>query len=86
MDLAKVADLGCIVCRNHGFESPSEIHHIREGMGMGQRNDNDHVLPLCPQHHRAGYPNGFHHRPRTWQERFGTEIELLAQVKELLKN
>ena len=51
---------------------------------MGMRNDNDHVLPLCPQHHLAGYPDGFHHRPKTWQQRFGTEEELLEQVKEIL--
>jgi len=51
-------------------------------MGMGQRNTD--AIPLCPEHHRG--KEGFHHRPKTWQKKYGTETELLGQVRELLKN
>nr|WP_290123657.1 Ref family recombination enhancement nuclease [Wohlfahrtiimonas chitiniclastica] len=46
--MSRVADLGCIVCRNLGYgRSPAEIHHIRDGQGMSQRASNYEVLPLC---------------------------------------
>lgn len=35
--LGKLATMGCYCCRTEGNESPALIHHIREGMGMGQR-------------------------------------------------
>ncbi|ANJ51846.1 TPA: hypothetical protein ACFKZP_08885 [Neisseria gonorrhoeae] len=34
--LQKVADIGCIVCRNCGrFGVPAEVRHIRNGAGAG---------------------------------------------------
>lgn len=75
--LAKVAELGCIICK-----SPAEIHHIRSGMGIGQRNNNSMVLPLCPQHHRTGgFGIAIHAGQKTWEQNFGTELELLEIVK-----
>ncbi len=51
--LSDVAELGCICCRNMGYgASRAELHHVRNGQGMGQRADHYSVLPLCPQHHR----------------------------------
>ena len=47
---------------------------------MAQRAAHNRVLPLCPQHHRACYPTGFHAAPRTWQQEHGSEEQLLAQV------
>ncbi len=80
--VSRVCALGCIVCG-----SPAEIHHIRHGMGMGQRNSNFNVLALCPRHHRTGgYKVAFHAGRKTWQEIWGTESELLAKTKELLGN
>jgi hypothetical protein len=75
--LSKVAELGCIICK-----SPAEIHHIRTGMGIGQRNTNFMVLPLCPQHHRTGgFGIAIHAGQKTWEQNFGTELELLELVK-----
>ncbi|WP_279450572.1 Ref family recombination enhancement nuclease [Aeromonas hydrophila] len=62
--LDEVSSLGCIACRNAGFgPSLAEIHHVRAGAGMGQRAEHFWVLPLCPLHHRACYPTGFHAPP-----------------------
>ncbi|MDA3806761.1 MAG: Ref family recombination enhancement nuclease [Thiomicrorhabdus sp.] len=83
--LSKVADLGCIVCRNNGFpDTPTEIHHLRSGAGAGQRSKQ--AIPLCPIHHRTGgYGEvGFHQLPRTFEDRYGTEDELLGQVDLLI--
>ena len=88
--LERVAALGCIVCRNERLRQGwmscgAEIHHIRAGMGLGQRNDYRHTLPLCAKHHRSG-PHGvaFHAGRKTWEANFGTERRLLRQVRRLL--
>lgn len=80
--LNNVSELGCIVCRNLGFgASPAEIHHLRTGCGAGQRASHFDVLPLCPAHHRTGgYGVAIHAGQKMWEEIYGTERELLAQV------
>ena len=82
----KVSQIGCIVCRNQGnLFVPSEIHHTQ-----GKTKDNAHflVLPLCFQHHREGTMNGLwvsrHPWKKEFEKRYGTELELLEQVKEIL--
>ncbi|KFN19255.1 Ref family recombination enhancement nuclease [Aeromonas bestiarum] len=89
--LRDVSLLGCIICRNLGWgPSLAEIHHVRSGVGMAQRAAHTRVLPLCPRHHRACYPTGFHAAPKSWQAEHGSEETLLAQVAtevaELRKN
>jgi hypothetical protein len=82
--MSRVAELGCIACRKLGFhDSLAEIHHIRSGMGMGQRNSHFKVIPLCPHHHRHG-PDAIHVSPAAFQRKFGHEEDLLKQVYELL--
>lgn len=82
--LNKVASLGCIACSILGYpDSPAEIHHILHGMGMGQRNNNYNVIPLCPTHHRQG-PSAIHNSAVNFERDFGTELELLAIIKETI--
>lgn len=83
--LDAVARLGCIVCRSQGDDTPAEIHHIRQGKGLSQRAGPFHVLPLCPAHHRTGgHGIAFHAGRRSWETRYGGEIEWLSQVAEQL--
>lgn len=81
--LERVASLGCVVCRNLGYgPSPAEIHHPRDGQGMGQRADDEDGIPLCAPHHRTGgYGVAFHAGQRIWERQFGTEAELLEQTR-----
>ncbi len=80
LHMAKVAALGCIICGN-----VPELHHVRHGMGLGQRNTNYNVLPLCHKHHRTGgFGIAFHAGKKTWQATFGTELELLEKVNGLI--
>ena len=79
--LDDVSSLGCVTCRNAGYgTTPAEIHHVRTGSGMAQRAAHTQVLPLCPRHHRACYPTGFHAAPKSWQAEHGSEEDLLEQV------
>jgi len=81
--MSKVAELGCVVCRNLGHgPTPAELHHPRTGVGKGQRSSNLDVIPLCPTHHRlGGHGVAFHAGQKTWQEKFGSEWDLVAQIK-----
>jgi hypothetical protein len=87
--LSKVADIGCIICYRLGYAgTPAEIHHIRGlGLGMGVRNSNDNVIPLCPEHHR-GTSAGYHGMGRkAWEKKHETnEQQLLEQIKEMLND
>lgn len=86
--LGKLAALGCIACRHLGFiGTPAEIHHLRDGVGKGQRASHFEAIPLCPIHHRgtAGlkFPS-IHMAKNDFIATFGTERELLAEVLELI--
>lgn len=49
---ARVAALGCILCRRLGYgETPAILHHPRMGQGGGERASDWLVIPLCPEHH-----------------------------------
>ncbi len=78
--LARIAMLPCCVC---GYW-PVEVHHIRSGVGMGQKASDLETIPLCVWHHRTG-PQAFHNGPKIFQALFGTERELLAKTLERLK-
>lgn len=82
LHLQKVADLGCVVCRNLGFgASPAEIHHLRSGCGVAQRSSHGRAIPLCPPHHRTGgYGVAIHAGQKMWEEIYGSEEKLLEQV------
>lgn len=79
--LSKVAELGCLICK-----SPAEIHHLRMGMGMGQRNDYKHAIPLCFLHHRGGGLGvAIHAGQKSFEKNFGSEEALLHQLEKRLK-
>jgi len=82
----KVSQLGCIVCKNQGNDFvPCDIHHIE---GKTKESAHFNVLPLCYRHHREGTFNGLwvsrHPWKKEFERRYGTELELLEQVKEIL--
>lgn len=82
----KLAQIGCIVCRNLGFGySEPHIHHIRHGAGIGQKSHWSLAIPLCPMHHQnGGHGVALHAGQKTFEDKFGTETELLQQTLELL--
>ena len=86
--ISKVVALGCIACRILGYnDTPAECHHIRTGIGKGQRASHYDTLPLCPAHHRgtAGLKvPSIHGSKNAFVQTFGTEFELLQKVRELI--
>jgi hypothetical protein len=51
---AKLARLGCILCRQNGIETTdteTEMHHVRR---YGGKRSLAPVIPLCAYHHRLG--------------------------------
>ncbi|MBY5810715.1 MULTISPECIES: Ref family recombination enhancement nuclease [Rhizobium] len=88
---SRVAALGCIVVFPDSGErccSPAEIHHPRDGQGLGQRADHSQAIPLCFNHHSAQSPppcrHAIHKGTKTFEARYGTEAELLEPTRELL--
>ena len=78
--MSKVASLGCWIC-----EAPANVHHIRpKGLGMGRRSSHYDTIPLCYFHHQG--QGGIHHNKKIFEEKYGTELEILAKVKERIKN
>ena len=86
MHKRRVFELGCIACRKMGYyDTPPELHHVRNGQGMGQRASDFEIIPLCPIHHRLGGTGvAIHAGKESFEAKFGTERELLDQVNVLL--
>ena len=82
--LNRLAALGCIVCRNEGlYGVAAEIHHIRDGQGMGQRGSHYETVPLCASR-TGGYGIAFHAGKKAWEARYGTERALMEQALALV--
>lgn len=80
--LARVAGLGCVICRMFGYgPTPAEVHHQRTGTGAGKRANHRQTAPLCPEHHRGNV--GLHGMGRKAFEReYGvTELELIERTR-----
>lgn len=76
--MSLVAELPCANC---GAE-PVELHHIREGVGMAQRNSNFLVIPLCPNCHRGS--KGIHGDRTAFLLGKRDEMSMLADTIERL--
>jgi len=87
--MSRVAELGCIACLIAGTPgTPPELHHPRTGAGAGQRAPDSDVIPLCHAHHRGTmHPKvpSIHRDRLAFIAQFGTEAELLAKVRERLR-
>ena len=73
---AEAIEYGCILCRNiYGVKTEATIHHLT-GAGMGMKSED--FIP--PRHHL--YEEGIHFLGRrVWEEKFGTQLELLEMYK-----
>lgn len=85
--MARVADYGCIVCRNQGRGYvPCAVHHILSG---GRRKGHMHTIGLCDPGHHQGAPKGSgelsrHPDKARFEAAYGTEEELLDQTRKIL--
>lgn len=77
--MGRVAELPCAICG----DMPVQLHHLREGMGMAQRNSNFLVVPLCPVCHTGTH--GIHGDRQLLKVRKLDEMALLALTIEALQ-
>lgn len=78
----RMAETGCIACHlsNQKQITRTEIHHLRSGMGMSQKNIK--CIPLCVDHHR-GSKCGYHGLGRKrFEALYGSEEYLLKKWME----
>lgn len=77
--------MGCIVCGSW-MRSCLQIHHIRQGLGMGQRGSDLYTLPLCFNHHQSEFAGSIsiHGKPALFKARFGEELDLLIRALDRL--
>ncbi len=72
--MLRVKTLGCLICG-----APAEAHHL-----PGPRDD-WRTIPLCPFHHRTEYGSqSYHYSRRAFNERHGSDEELLARTLAML--
>ena len=81
----RLVEMGCVVCGNSGFGwTPPEIHHLKgyEWSSMGKRAKDEHTIPLCAAHHRHGHGQeiGYHQSPSEFEDKYGSQGDLLRQV------
>ena len=82
-----VAQIGCIACRKDGRFNPEvSIHHID---GRTKAEAHWKVLPLCAGHHQDGTGNDktlipVHPYKARFESRYGTQMELLEEVRQLV--
>lgn len=78
--MASVAEFGCVACLQDGHDTPCCVHHIVQG---GRRLGHLYTIGLCPEHHKSDGRNvpSVHHQKRTFVERYGSELELLAWLQ-----
>jgi hypothetical protein len=76
--MSLIAQLPCQLCEHIGM-GPTfgvELHHPREGAGMGQKSGHWLAIALCPDHHQG--PLGIHGLgTQRFERMYGvTELEL----------
>lgn len=83
--LALAAQVPCIVCMNQRLgDTPATLHHVRNHTGLALKGSDYDVIALCKIHHQGQYGSefGYHHSPKAFEEKYGTQQELLEQMKE----
>ena len=83
---AKLARLGCILCRQNGIadtDTEVEIHHIRR---YGGKRNQAPAVPLCAYHHRPGDTTHHSLGAKGFQKYWGISPEqLVEKTNELLQ-
>lgn len=79
--MGRVAALGCYLCQHLGYgATPAQVHHLREGVGMGQKQEPWLTVPLCETHHSNTSPDGIHGGRKAWRLNSVDEMDALAWV------
>ena len=81
--MGKVAAVPCVLCEALGRPGvAAEVHHLREGAGMGRRSSDFLTIAACPECHRG--PRGIHGDRQLLRQAKLDELDLLALTIERL--
>jgi hypothetical protein len=83
----RAGQVGCIACHQIGVhQTEVSLHHID---GRTKPGAHLRVIPLCGKHHQSGEGTGdfisVHPWKRRFEDAFGTQEELLAQVQQIVE-
>jgi hypothetical protein len=78
--MARASEHGCVACAKDGHETPCCVHHIVQG---NRRLGHLFTIGLCPEHHKSDgrHVPSVHNQKRTFVQRYGSELELLAELQ-----
>lgn len=68
--LKAICENGCCV---QGCFNPAIPHHLKNHKLGGMKVSDFLTMPLCDQHHSAGYETGIHNNFDRWENRHGTQ-------------
>ncbi len=81
----QMSEYGCVVCRWHENVDDlpqANLHHIRDGTGLGLKDKS--IIPLCHYHHQGA--EGVHTiGKKTWENKYGTQRELYDKLLQEIK-
>jgi hypothetical protein len=94
----RIQEIGCLACRQRGWFSGCQVHHLNLDGKAGQvRRGDQCTIGLCPWHHvgeplsplssrdcRAKLGPSLKFQSRAFREEFGSDDELLATQDELI--
>lgn len=85
--MGNIAAMPCVLCLILGTPqtSKTDVHHIREGAGAGQRNSDFLTVPLCHDGCHQGV-NGIHGDKSLLMVAGVTELDLLAETIKMLQS
>ena len=73
--------------RIYPYQVPPETQRRIQADIARRKADQFDVIPLCPLHHRNGnHGEAIHAGRRTWEAKFGTELELMEQATQAAAN
>lgn len=93
----RIQEIGCLACRQRGWYSTPDVHHLNLGAHAGQkRRGDDYTIGLCPYHHRGvttlrigqAYRSlgpSLAREPNEFRAEFGSDDALLTQQNLLIE-
>lgn len=87
--LARVANLPCCICHEHGMTqlSPTQVHHCIHGRHSRARAPDAMTIPLCEGHHQGNFDASkiaLHRAPAKWREEYGPDTNWISWTEERL--
>lgn len=78
-----VETFGCWCCSRMGIENRIEDVGIHHTEGKTKPGAHFKSIPLCDGHHSRYKPTGLHYNPTKWEEEWGKQEDIVAEIFEI---